>query len=270
MSASNKPVPIPSLEPAGPLATAWTRICESIDPQTEAEAAVVADQIRLTRGATPLVDTFLPFAAILVAYACRDWVPQINLFLWVGAVVLGCTTTTLAAYVTNPMLHGDPTKVRRAAQIRTAATIVFLAAWAGMGIALWAPGHPIDHILIVCVLAVTLAGTSSLLAAHPASVASGMAVVGGMLVLRPALSGTPLDLTMAGLGLVFTILMGGQVRVVYGMAKRARELEFERHKIIRDLSRAKADSDRDRAMAVDAGKARSEFLSNMNHELGRR
>ena len=265
MPIESHPRPTPTRRT--PFRLAVARIWASLFPATEAEAAIVADQIRLTRGATPLIDVLMPVAAALIAFSCRQWVGLANMIVWVGAVALSCAGTSLAAYLTDPMLEGDANAVRRAAQIRTAGTAAFLAAWAGMGIALWVPDDPVNHMLLLLMLATTLAGASSLLAAHPASVASALAVLGGMLVLRPAVSGTPLDLMLSALAVVFCVLMGGQVQVVYAVASRARELEFDRHKIVDELRHAKAESDRDRSQAVKAGRTRSQFLANMSHEL---
>ena len=249
------------------LGKALARIWMSVNPQNEAEAAAVRDQIRLTRGTSQLTDTLLPVAAGLIAFECRAWVGTTTLLLWVGAVTLSCIAASIVRHHLDPRLaHGVDT-VRRAARIRTAMTAVFLTAWCAMGVVLWVPDNPINHMLLVVVLACSLAGSASLLAAHPASAAATLLVHGAVLILRPALAGDSLDLTLAGLSLFFWFLMIGHVRAVYTMAKRTREMEQERQSIIRDLTRAKTESDRDRAKAIDAGRAKSEFLSNMNHEL---
>lgn len=252
---------------AGPLAGTVKRIWDSVSPRTEAEAALVADEIRLTRGSSPLTDAVLPVAAAIVAFGCRNWVAMPVLLMWVGTIALICAGVSIAGRRLDPLLQRGVKAVERVARLRTAMTAVLLAAWCAMGIVLWVPDNPIDHMFLILVLACSLAGSATMLAAHPASVATTLLLHGGVLVLRPALAGGDMNLTLAGLSLVFSLLMTAHVRAVYRMAKRARDLELEKHEIVRDLNKARADSNRDRAHAVEAGRAKSEFLSNMNHEL---
>ena len=267
MSRDYRPFSKQILQLPAAIAGALTSIRASIVPRNEAEAAAVRDQIGLTRGTSPLTDIVLPLAAVLVAYACRKAAPLPVLILWAGTVALTCFATTVARYRLEPLMNRGPQGVRRAATVRTALTTLFLASWCAMGVVLWTPDDPINHMFLILVLACSLAGSASILSSHPASAAATLLTHGVALVLRPALAGDPLDLALAGLGVLFWMLMVGHTRVVYGIARRAHELEQERQSIMRNLTRAKAASDRDRARAVRAGRAKSEFLYNMNHEL---
>lgn len=242
-------------------------IWDSITPKTEIEANVVADQIRLTRGSTPLTDAVLPLAAALIAFACRYWVATWVLLLWTGTITLICAGIRIAGHRLNPLLQRGVASVMYVARWRTTMTAILLAAWCAMGIVLWVPGNTVNHMFLILVLACSLAGTTSMLAAHPASAFSTLFLHGSVLVLRPALEGDTFDLTLAGLNLLFWLIMTAHVRVTYRVAKHAGDLECERQAIIRDLTKTKAESDREHAKAVEAGRARSEFLSNMNHEL---
>lgn len=267
MPVPRENTPIPVLEHGGPLSAAWARIHESVDPRTDADAGIVADQIRLTRGSSSVADLTLPFAAALIALGCRNWVGLPVLVGWVGAVTAMCIFMAVAGRVLDPQLDDDAAAVRRVARLRTAITAFFLVVWCAMAVVLWVPGNTVNHMYLVLVLACTLTASASMLAMHPATIAAALAIVGGTMVVRPLLSGGEFDLVLAGLDALFLLLMIGHVRVVYCMATRARDLEFERHHMVRDLARTKAEADRERAMAVEAGKAKSEFLSNMNHEL---
>ena len=259
--------PIPVIPRGGLLARAWTCIANSLNPETEAEAVIVADQIRVSRGTTEVVDLAMPIAAALIAFSCRHWVPSSTLLLWAGGIVLICAGLMIVGHRIDPQLNEGVASVRRVARIRTAMTTLFMAAWCTMGIFLWVPDNPINHILLILFLACSMAGSASILAAHPASAAATLIMHGSMLTVRPLLAGDPMDLTLSGLSLLFTLIMIGLVRTVYLTGQRARDLEFERRDMMRDLTRAKAEADRDRAIAVEAGQAKSEFLSHMNHEL---
>lgn len=251
---------------SGPLARLWAHIWASLSPQTDAEAAVVADQLRLSRGTSQLTDAVLPLIALLVAFACRAWVATPILVLWAGTIALICAGLWIAAHFCAPQMQEGAENVRRLARIRTAMTALFMLAWCSMCVLLWIPGQAVNHMFVVLVLAASLAGAAAMLAAHPASVCVALAIH-AIALMRPALTGEPLDLTLTGLGGLFWLLMAGQAYIIYKMAKRARDLEFERHAMMRDLVRAKVESDRDRAIAIEAGRTKSQFLSHMNHEL---
>jgi two-component system cell cycle sensor histidine kinase PleC len=66
---------------------------------------------------------------------------------------------------------------------------------------------------------------------------------------------------------VFALLLAGQLVGLIGGVQRLLMLEHERAEQVQDLRAAKQESDRERARAIAAGKAKSQFLSNMNHEL---
>lgn len=242
-------------------------IWASVTPRTDIEANLIVDQIRLTRGSTSLTDALLPVAAALIAFGNRHWAAAWALLLWTGSIALICAAISIIGHRLNPLLQRGVKWVTYVARWRTAMTIVLLAVWCSMGVVFWVPGNLVNHMFLILVLACSLAGSASILAAHPASVVTTLALHGSVLVLRPAFEGDSFDLTLAGLGFLFWIIMTGHVHVVYKIAKRARDLESERQAVIRDLTKAKAESDRERAKAAEAGRARSEFLSNMNHEL---
>lgn len=251
----------------GALGRAWLHVRESLTPRTSADAAFVADQLHMTRGTTNVTDAVLPLAAGLVAFAMRDWVAAPVLLGWVGAIALICLAINLVARRLDPRLDHGPSAVRCVARVRTAMTALLLMAWCGMGVLFWVPDNTTNHMLLIMVLAVSLAGSASILAAHPASAATALIINGGMLVIRPLLSHGTFDLTLAGLGLLFTIIMTSHVRTVYRMAKRVLDMEYERHRALRQIARAEAEAERGHLEAVEAGRTKSAFLANMNHEL---
>ncbi len=252
---------------AGPLTLAARWIWQSLTPRTEAEAAIVADQLRLTRGTSNVTDAALPLAGGLIALACRNWASPSLLIGWVAGIAIICLAINLTGRKLDKMLSRGVAGTRCAARLRTAMTAGLLAAWVAMGLLFWVPGNIVNHMFLVLVLACSLATSASILAAHPASVASTIVLHGGVLLARPLIAGDPMDLTLAGLCLTLIVLMGAQVGVIFSMAERARALELERHRIVDDLRRAKLNSERDRATATEAGRAKTVFLANMSHEL---
>lgn len=256
-----------TLRPLPTLSCMLAEIRTSVSPQSDAEADAVREEIRLTRGTSSISDPMLPVAAILIAFVCRNAVPLTTLVLWVGAVTLICAVMIMTGRRLDQGMERGVASIRRAVRIRTALTVTFLVVWCGMGVVLWVPGDPLNHMFLIMVLACSLAGSASILATHPASAIATLFTHGVVLVLRPALAGDPLDLALAGLTLLFWVLMICHTRAICATAQHARSLECERKAMIRDLARAKALSDRDRVRAIEAGRTKSEFLGNMNHEL---
>ncbi len=252
---------------AAKFAAAVRAIVRSVDPHTAAEAAVVNDEIRLARGTTDLSDLALPFAAALVAFACRLWIPAPTLIGWTAAVTLICTAGWYAGRRLEFLQARGVDGVRKWAQTHTALATLFFAGWCSMGIFLWAPGNLLNHMFLILLLAASLAGINSITAAHPATAFAAILTHGAILIFRPLFAGDPLDLVLAGLCAIYCVLLASQAGVVYRTARRNRELQAEREELIGDLSEAKKESDRERARAAAAGRTRSQFLSNMNHEL---
>lgn len=262
MSAPNT-----SAATAGETTTAIEAVLRSINPRTPTEAAIVADEISLTRGSSDISDFALPLAAVLVALVCRVWIATPALVLWVAAVTIVCLGIWVTGRRIEHMRFEGVDAIRRWAQMRMAISAVYLGTWCAMGIFLWAPGALINHMFVVLILASSLAASAAINAPHPATALVTILIHGLVMVFRPLLAGDSLDLALSGLSLIYCLVIAGQARVVHANAKRARQLQFEREALIRDLSEAKKESDRDRAAAAAAGRTRAEFLSNMNHEL---
>lgn len=259
--------PITSATSTGKPAALLEAVLRSINPRNATEAAIVADEISLTRGTSDTIDFALPLAAALVAFVCRAWIAIPTLVLWGAAVTVVSLGTWYAGRRIDHMRFQGVDAVRRWAQMRTAMTAIYLGTWCTMGIFLWAPGELLNHMFIILILACSLAGANALAAPHPATAVVATSLHSIVLVLPPLLAGDAFDLALAGLCLIYCFLMIAQARVVHANARRARQLQFERGALIRDLSDAKNDSDRERAAAAAAGRTRAEFLSNMNHEL---
>jgi two-component system cell cycle sensor histidine kinase PleC len=252
---------------AAKLAAAWQIIVRSVNPRTQAEAAIVADEIRLSRGTSDITDMVLPVAAALVAFTCNAWIPATTLIGWTLGVTLVCVLGWVAVRRLEHLRHEGVDGVRKWAQAHTALATLFFASWCLMGVFLWAPGVARNHMFLILVLASSLAASNTMTSAHPATALVAIVTHGSVMILRPLFAGDPLDLAVAGLCTVYCVLMASQAGVVYRTARRAREMQFEREKLIGELSDAKKESDRERALAAQAGRTRSEFLSNMNHEL---
>jgi len=136
-----------------------------------------------------------------------------------------------------------------------------------MSIFLWAPVDEINHMVSVLILACSIAGSNAIGAVHPATAAVTYLIYAVFLVGRLMVADSVLDHTLASLSATYMGLMAGQLVAIATTSRKMLVLEHERSQLVEDLQHAKADSDRDRARAAGAGRAKSQFLSNMTHEL---
>ena len=205
--------------------------------------------------------------AFAIVQALGDWIDWNTRIAWWLAV----TTTALALSAAEALLHREPAEtlagIRTRAAWQTAFTAVMLTVWCSMGVWLWVPGTPVDHMLIALFLAASLSGSVTLGAAHPAGAAVIVLCHAIFLIVPFALSDDPLDHALAWSSVAFTVMMGAQAVVLHRSIRKMLMLEHERVELVEDLRLTKQESDREHARAVAAGRVKSQFLSNMNHEL---
>jgi len=102
---------------------------------------------------------------------------------------------------------------------------------------------------------------------HPATAVT-VFVTHAIFIVGPlATSPDTLDQTLAGLSTVFILLMAGQAVALNASMTKMLTLDHERAGLVEGLQHAKDESDRERSRASAASRAKSQFLSNMNHEL---
>jgi two-component system cell cycle sensor histidine kinase PleC len=136
-----------------------------------------------------------------------------------------------------------------------------------MGVWLWVPGVLIDHMMLILLLACSLAGCIAVTSMHPALATSAVLVHGAFLIGPTATSHDGLERTLAALAAAFTIMIAVQGVALCLRSTKMLRLEHEQKGLVQELRSAKEESDRAKARAVQAGQARSQFFSHMNHEL---
>jgi signal transduction histidine kinase len=238
----------------------------SINPSPE--TAWLADaQLRLHRSGSRSSMLTMPVAAFLVSLAFRPWVSlEWRMGWWIGLTFV-CLAIHRGNSALDRMTGRDAVTVARKSKYATALSVAFLTAWCSMSVFLWAPGVPMDHMLLVLILACSMAGTIVLSAAHPAIAVSALVIHAVFLIGPPALGDGALDVELSLLAAIFTLLLVGQLVVQTAGVTRLLTLEHERAGLVQNLRAAKRESDRERGRAISAGRAKSQFLSHMNHEL---
>jgi two-component system cell cycle sensor histidine kinase PleC len=89
----------------------------------------------------------------------------------------------------------------------------------------------------------------------------------GMMVLRFVTLGDAGHIVVAGVLVIFGLLLRRLALSVNGAMSRSINLQSDKTALIEQLFRAKRDSDAARARAEEANRAKSHFLANMSHEL---
>jgi len=228
---------------------------------------LTAVELLMARRSTRFAAPFMIAAGFVVAQSCADWISWDVRIAWSVAVATLALTLHVATRHLEKRSFDTIEEVRSRALWQTGFTFIFLMAWCSMGVFLWARGAVVDHMFIALVLAASLAGSVSLAAAHPATALAVIVSHAIFLIAPLAFSTLPLDHALAVLSVAFVSMMSVQAVVLHGSHKKMFMLEHERASLVEGLRLAKQESDRDRARASAASRTKSQFLSNMNHEL---
>jgi two-component system cell cycle sensor histidine kinase PleC len=244
----------------------WSEIVRSVWPRQD-EAWLVAAEIAFYRRATRLGGPVLAAACFGIAQTFAGSVAPGTRWAWAAAAA----TVILAAYGAG--LHYAKYRMESLSEVRDAAVrqafliVAFSFAWCSVGAFFWSPDIPLNHMMLALLLAASLAGSIAMSASHPATAAITLGVYALFMIVPPAFSHTTLDHTIAWLSAAFVALLSAQAVAQYASTKKLLTLEHERSDLVEGLRLAKQESDRERFRALSAGRAKSQFLSNMNHEL---
>jgi len=240
--------------------------CSIFPPRNEAWLAQA--RLELYWNGTRFNMLIMPVAALLVTIAMSPWVALRTRALWwfaVAAVSFG------TQYAGQMMFRGGKAPTLAVLRLRSVALValitLFFCAWCSMAVWLWVPGVLIDHMMLILLLACSLAGCIAVTSMHPALAASAVLVHGAFLIGPTATSHDGLERTLAALATAFTIMIAVQGVALCLRSTKMLRLEHEHEGLVQELRAAKEESDRAKARAVQAGQARSQFFSHMNHEL---
>jgi two-component system cell cycle sensor histidine kinase PleC len=145
--------------------------------------------------------------------------------------------------------------------------LLFAFSWASMAVFLWAPRHDLNNMIVIMLLACTLAGNSALVGSSRQLAASCFVIYGAACVTAALRHGGLIYNGIAALAVFFMVYLAHMARQIYATARDMLMLRNDKSDLIAALARAKRESDEARDRAEAASRAKSEFLANMSHEL---
>ena len=246
-----------SIEDAEPSAQRSTRTDNSKIAQDQ--LAMALRNIRPNAWVVPV------FGAILCAMFSRWIAMPVLAAWWVTITVAGIPLAYVCAkYTALPELrrndHNWPGWALSAFCLTT-------VAWASMAFVLWVPGNDLNHMVVLLVLACTLAGIAALIGASRPLVVAGLAIYGVVLFLCPMQQGGPVYDGMSLLAFFYTGYLAYLSKSFYRTAKDMLLLRDDKNDLIEALAKSSVESNEARRRAEAANRTKSEFLANMSHEL---
>ena len=208
----------------------------------------------------------MPILATAVCAIFARWVSAPLLAFWFLLVVAGGAWLGIVAYRFERK-RPQPSQTRVWDTQAAAAYFLFAASWSSVGLLFWRQGDDLNQMVILLLIACTIAGNAALVGASKSLSVVGYAVHGFMLVLLPLREGGPVYDGLAILAFLYVCYMIYMSHQFYDTARDMLMLRDDKNELIEALARSKTESDRARERAEAASRAKSEFLANMSHEL---
>ena len=246
--------------------TADDAIWPSEQRASERRAKLALDQTALALRSLTLNHWIMPVFTAIICVMFARWIAPMRLAIWFVAVIL--STVPLAVICGMFRRHKpDVGQWQRWLAAAAGSFIVFTAVWSSLGYVLWVPNNHLNHMVVMLLLASTIAGNSALISASKPLTWVSFATYGSALVLAPLQEGGLLYNGGSLLAALFIFYLVYMSRQIYATARDMLLLRDDKNDLILALASAKTESDKARARAEAASLAKSQFLANMSHEL---
>lgn len=231
-----------------------------------ANPRLALDQLRLALQNLRPNCWVMPVLAAIVCVMFHRWIATPVLVSWLALVTIGGSYLGVVVYI-FPREQRDMSQCRRWAAQAALGYFMFAASWSALGFLFWRHGDDLNHMLILLLIACTLAGNAALVGADKMLTLIGYAVHGFVLIIVPLQEGGLIYDGLALLAFCYVCYMAYMSGQIYRTARDMLLLRYDKNELIEALGRSKAESDCARERAEAASRAKSEFLANMSHEL---
>jgi two-component system cell cycle sensor histidine kinase PleC len=232
----------------------------------ERRAKLTLDQLALALRNLGPNHWFMPVFAAIICVMFSRWVEVPRLATWFTLLTLSVIPLGIVSHRfrrAQPRASEASIWIARA----TLAYLLFASVWASMIVFLWVPDSEMAQMIIVMLLACTVAGNGALVGASRPLAIVVFAIYGSACVIAPLRGGGLIFNGIAALAFFFDLYLAYMSHQIYITARDMLRLRNDKSDLIAALAAAKMESDDARERAESASRAKSEFLANMSHEL---
>jgi two-component system cell cycle sensor histidine kinase PleC len=227
---------------------------------------LLLDKLRIVARNLKPTPVLMPLMGAFVCAMFSQWVAWPYLALWYGLTLMGVVPMTAVTFAF--LRREQPSTERRRWTVRfSVAALALTGAWGSMGVLLWVPDNDFNHVLLVLLLASTLAGTCVLAGVGRPVMNVGFLVYGPIIVFIPLRSAGLVYAELSILSALYVGFLFYMGRVYDAAAHDMLLLREERRSLIDRLQTALADANMARKRTEAASRAKSDFLARMSHEL---
>jgi two-component system cell cycle sensor histidine kinase PleC len=206
----------------------------------------------------------MPLLAVVICVMFARWISVPVLVCWFALVALGGSYLGIVAYA---FLASENPATRNWRAHAAVGYALFALSWGSLAFLFWRHGDDLNQMLILLLIACTLAGNAALVGASTTLTVVGYSIYGFALVIDPLREGGIIYDGLAVLAFCYVCYLAYMSRQIYFTARDMLLLRDDKNELIEALAHSRDESDRARERAEAASRAKSEFLANMSHEL---